>query len=37
MVLEGDELINYGVLGGIVIGLASAFLWQRYHRIKMPP
>jgi len=37
MVLEGDELINYGVLGGIVIGLASAFLWQRYHRIKLPP
>jgi PTS system N-acetylglucosamine-specific IIC component len=29
--------INYGVLGGIVIGLASAFLWQRYHRIKLPP
>ena len=37
MVLEGEELINYGVLGGIVIGLASAFLWQRYHRIKLPP
>ena len=37
MVLDGDELINYGVLGGIVIGLASAFLWQRYHRIKLPP
>jgi PTS system N-acetylglucosamine-specific IIC component len=32
-----QELINYGVLGGIVIGLASAFLWQRYHRIKLPP
>ena len=37
MVLEGEELINYGVLGGIVIGLTSAFLWQRYHRIKLPP
>ncbi len=37
VVLDGDELINYGVLGGIVIGLASAFLWQRYHRIKLPP
>ena len=37
VVLEGDELINYGVLGGIVIGLVTAFLWQRYHRIKLPP
>lgn len=37
LVLEGEELINYGVLGGIVIGLVSAFLWQRYHRIKLPP
>jgi N-acetylglucosamine PTS system EIICBA or EIICB component len=37
---EGDadqELINYGVLGGIVAGLASAYLWQRYHRISLPP
>ncbi|MCP3422917.1 PTS transporter subunit EIIC [Nocardioides pinisoli] len=37
---EGDaeqELINYGVLGGIVTGLVSAFLWQRYHRISLPP
>lgn len=36
---EGEEqaLINYGVLGGIVMGLVSAFLWQRYHRIKLPP
>jgi len=31
-----QELINYGVLGGIVIGLLSAYLWQRYHRIKLP-
>lgn len=36
---EGEEqaLINYGVLGGIVMGLVSAFLWHRYHRIKLPP
>ena len=37
---EGDaaqELINYGVLGGIVSGLVSAWLWQRYHRISLPP
>ena len=24
------------VLGGIVIGLLSAWLWQRYHRIRLP-
>ena len=29
--------INYGVLGGIVMGLIAAFLWQKYHRIKLPP
>ncbi|CAL9397496.1 PTS system N-acetylglucosamine-specific EIIC component [Actinosynnema sp. ALI-1.44] len=29
-------LINYGVLGGIVVGLLTAVLWQRYHRIKLP-
>ena len=37
---KGDaeqELINYGVLGGIVAGLVSAWLWQRYHRISLPP
>jgi PTS system N-acetylglucosamine-specific IIC component len=37
---EGDEpqeLINYGVLGGILIGLTAAYLWQRYHRISLPP
>ena len=35
---EGDtqQLINYGVLGGILMGLVSAWLWQRYHRIKLP-
>ena len=33
---EDQELINYGVLGGIVIGLLAAFLWQRYHRINLP-
>lgn len=27
---------GYGVLGGIVIGLTAAFLWQRYYRIKLP-
>nr|WP_048556190.1 PTS transporter subunit EIIC [Tetrasphaera japonica] len=33
---EEQALINYGVLGGIVIGLVAAFLWQRYHRIQLP-
>lgn len=38
--LDGDgeqELVNYGVLGGIVSGLVAALLWQKYHRIKLPP
>jgi N-acetylglucosamine PTS system EIICBA or EIICB component len=34
---EEQELINYSVLGGIVIGLLSAWLWQRYYRMKLPP
>ncbi|MGW6931653.1 PTS transporter subunit EIIC [Lentzea sp. NPDC054927] len=31
------EVINYGVLGGIVVGIMTALLWQKYHRIKLPP
>jgi PTS system N-acetylglucosamine-specific IIC component len=31
-----QELINYGVLGGIVIGLVAALLYQRFYRIKLP-
>ena len=34
---ETQALINYGVLGGIVMGLVAAWLWQKYHRIKLPP
>ena len=34
---EDQQLINYGVLGGIVSGLIAAFLWQKYHRISLPP
>jgi PTS system N-acetylglucosamine-specific IIC component len=36
------EIIDYGmqnptqVLGGIMIGLVTALLWQRFHRIKLP-
>jgi len=32
-----QQLIDYGVLGGIVMGLITAWLWQRYHRISLPP
>lgn len=34
-----DKVFNkgpYGVLGGIIAGLVAAWLWQRYHRIKLP-
>ncbi|WNB86734.1 PTS transporter subunit EIIC [Cellulomonas sp. ATA003] len=33
---ETQELINYGVLGGIVMGLIAALLYQKYYRIKLP-
>ncbi|MDX6302158.1 MAG: N-acetylglucosamine system or component, partial [Nocardioidaceae bacterium] len=32
-----QDLINYGVLGGIVSGLVAAYLWQRFYRTKLPP
>ncbi|MBW4720997.1 PTS transporter subunit EIIC [Saccharothrix obliqua] len=32
-----QEMINYSVLTGIVVGLITAVLWQKYHRIKLPP
>ena len=34
---DEQELINYGVLGGILCGLIAAWLWQRYYRISLPP
>jgi len=34
---ETQELINFGVLGGLIIGITAALLWQRYYRIKLPP
>ncbi|OZB88582.1 MAG: PTS N-acetylglucosamine transporter subunit IIBC [Microbacterium sp. 14-71-5] len=34
---DPQKLINYGVLGGIVIGLVAALMFQRYSRIKLPP
>ncbi|KAA5831854.1 PTS N-acetylglucosamine transporter subunit IIBC [Saccharopolyspora hirsuta] len=36
---EADKVFNkgpYGVLGGIIAGLVAAWLWQKYHRIKLP-
>jgi PTS system N-acetylglucosamine-specific IIC component len=43
VVLEGETdaageqaVINFGVLGGIITGLISAMLWQRYYRLKLP-
>ncbi len=30
-------LIDYGVFGGILIGIMAALLWQRYYRVKLPP
>jgi PTS system N-acetylglucosamine-specific IIC component len=34
---NGDQaIINFGVLGGIVVGLLTAVLWQRLYRIKLP-
>ncbi|WP_128641793.1 PTS transporter subunit EIIC [Rhodococcus opacus] len=34
---NGDQaLIDYGVLAGIVMGLLSAILWQRFYRTKLP-
>jgi N-acetylglucosamine PTS system EIICBA or EIICB component len=32
-----QALINYGVLGGILIGLTAGWLWQRFYRISLPP
>ncbi|MEE6272804.1 PTS transporter subunit EIIC [Georgenia sp. MJ206] len=34
---EGAETINYGVLGGIVIGIVAALLYQKFYRVKLPP
>lgn len=34
---EAGEVVDFHVLGGIIVGLITAFLWQRYHRIKLPP
>jgi PTS system N-acetylglucosamine-specific IIC component len=34
--LTTTHTINYGVLGGIVVGLTAALLYQKYYRIRLP-
>lgn len=34
--LDLAETNPTGVLGGILVGLLAAVLWQRYHRVKLP-
>ncbi len=43
VVLEGEtnpagaqEMINYSVFAGIIVGLVTAFLFDRYHTIQLP-
>jgi PTS system N-acetylglucosamine-specific IIC component len=31
-----QQMINFGVLGGIITGLIAAVLWQRFYRTKLP-
>ncbi|WP_299958588.1 PTS transporter subunit EIIC [uncultured Modestobacter sp.] len=33
---EEQEMINFGVLGGILVGIFTAMLWQRFYRVKLP-
>lgn len=32
-----NEKIDMGVLGGIIVGLLSAYLYERFHEVKLPP
>ena len=31
-----NKLVDYGVLGGLIVGIIAALLWQKYYRIKLP-
>jgi PTS system N-acetylglucosamine-specific IIC component len=33
---EEQVLVNYNVLAGVLMGVVSAVLWQKFHRIKLP-
>ncbi len=35
-VADGD-VVTYGAFGGILVGILTALLWQRFHRIRLPP
>lgn len=35
--LPKGTTIDFGVLGGILVGIIAATLWQRFHRVKLPP
>ncbi len=37
VVLEGEETINYSVFAGILVGLITAVLFDRFHNIELPP
>ncbi|HEU4514068.1 MAG TPA: PTS transporter subunit EIIC [Nocardioidaceae bacterium] len=30
-------VVKYGVFGGILVGVTTALLWRRFHRIELPP
>lgn len=30
-------VVEYGVFGGILVGLTTALLWQRFYKVKLPP
>ena len=32
----GSDPVDYGVAGGILVGLIAALLWERFHRIRPP-
>ncbi|WP_226345726.1 PTS transporter subunit EIIC [Agilicoccus flavus] len=35
---KGEQaVVNFGVLGGILVGLIASWLWARFHRTKLPP
>ncbi len=35
--VAADDRVDYGVFGGILVGITAALLWQRFHRIALPP